>query len=159
MLKYCFLCIVLENGRYLPLIIWLDNLSSVLRIFLALKEKPIKRSWFYMSYTLLVGGHNCIIAGDFIKKGGGYCRKRGRLLSHKMHIAHTTHCIHNIHCIYYIHYIHYIHDVHSICYIHEIHYIVYIFYIVDLSYIRVYNIEKKKIRYKKSAIYTRLPTD
>lgn len=21
-----------------------------------------------MSYTLLVGGHNCIIAGDFIKK-------------------------------------------------------------------------------------------
>ena len=36
-----------------------------------------------MSYTLLVGGHNCIIAGDFIKKGGCYCRKRGRLLSHK----------------------------------------------------------------------------
>lgn len=157
MLKYCFLCIVLENGRYLPLIIWLDNLSSVLRIFLALKEKPIKRSWFYMSYTLLVGGHNCIIAGDFIKKGGGgYCRKRGMLLSHKMHIVHITHCIHNIH---YIYYIHYIHNVHSIRYIHDIHYIVYIFYIVDLSYIRVYNIEKKKIRYKKSAIYTRLPTD
>lgn len=127
------------------------NISSsevhlVLRIFLALKEKPIKRSWFYMSYTLLVGGHNCIIAGDFIKKSI-------RLLSHKMHIVHTTHCIH------YIYYIHYIHDVYSICYIHEIHYIVYIFYIVDLSYIRVYNIEKKKIRYKKSAIYTRLPTD
>ena len=36
-----------------------------------------------MSYTLLVGGHNCIIAGDFIKKGGCYCRKRGRLLSQK----------------------------------------------------------------------------
>lgn len=89
-----------------------------------------------MSYTLLVGGHNCIIAGVFIKKSI-------RLLSRKMHIVHTTHCIHSIHCIYYIHYIH---DVHSICYIHGIHYIVYIYYIVDLLYIGVYNIEKKKIR-------------
>lgn len=111
------------------------NISSpevhlVLRIFLAEKEKPIKRSCFLMSYTLLVGGHNCIIAGDFIKKAYGYCRK--------MHIVHT------------VHYIHYIHDTHNIHYIHEIHYIIYIFYIVDLLYIRVYNIEKKKIRYKKT---------
>lgn len=90
-----------------------------------------------MSYTLLVGGHNCIIAGDFIKKGGGdYCRK--------MHIVHTTHYMHNIH------YIHYMHDTHNIHHIHGIHYIIYIFYIVDLLYIRVYNIEKKKIRYKKT---------
>ena len=98
-----------------------------------------------MSYTLLVGGHNCIIAGDFIKKNI-------RLLSQK-HIVHTTHYMHNMY------YIHYIHDIHNIHYMHEIHYIVYIFYIVDLLYIEAYNIEKKKIRYKKSAIYTRLPTD
>lgn len=34
-----------------------------------------------------------------------------------------------------------------------------LFNIIDLLYIKDYNIEKKKIRYKKNAIYTRLPTD
>lgn len=123
MLKYCFLCIVLENGRYLPLIIWLDNLSSVLRIFLALKEKPIKRSCFNMSYTLLVWGHNCIIAGDFIKKAYGYCR---------------TVCMM---CRLYFLYVLYI-----MCVL----YTLYILCILDLKNMTAYNIEKKKIRYKKT---------
>lgn len=105
MLKYCFLCIVLENGRYLPLENGSDNLSSVLRIFLAEKEKPIKRSWFYMSYTLLVGGHNCIIAGDFIKKGGGYCRTKCILyISRIVYITYITYIIYIIYimCIAYV---------------------------------------------------------
>lgn len=55
-----------------------------------------------MSYTLLVGGHNCIIAGDFIKKSI-------RLLSHGMYdvpFIFLICLVHNVCTIYVIHFAH-----------------------------------------------------
>lgn len=110
-------------GLYAPPNISSPEVHLVLRIFLAEKEKPIKRSWFNMSYTLLVRGHNCIITGDFIKKAYGYCR---------------TVCMM---CRLYFLYVLYI-----MCVL----YTLYTLCILDLKNMTAYNIEKKKIRYKKT---------
>lgn len=91
-----------------------------------------KKLVLYVLHTSCRGGHNCIIAGDFIKKAYGYCR---------------TVCMM---CRLYFLYV---------LYIMYVLYTLYILCILDLKNMTAYNIEKKKIRYKKNAIYTRLPTD